>query len=111
MSRELSDPTSLATFLQQYPICVLYFTTPDCGVCKVLKPKVAGLLAERFPAIGFAQVDCAVAPALAADMSVSTVPSLIVFTEERESLRKSRSFGLEGLATALERPYRLLFGE
>lgn len=111
MSQALSDPDSLATFLQQHPICVLYFTTPDCGVCKVLKPKLARMLAERFTTIGFAEVDCAGAPALAANMSVFTVPTLIIFTEGRESLRKSRSFGLEELASALERRYRLLFGK
>jgi thiol-disulfide isomerase/thioredoxin len=111
MPRDLSDPASVASFLREHPICALYFTTPDCGVCKVLKPKLAAMLAERFPAVGFAQVDCAAAPALSADMGVFAVPALIVFTEGRESLRKSRSFGLEELAAALERPYGLLYGE
>jgi thioredoxin 1 len=111
VSRDLSNPASVADFLQEHPICALYFTTPDCGVCKVLKPKLVQMLTERFPAIRFGQVDCAAAPALAAHMGVFAVPTLIVFTDGRESLRKSRSFGLEELASALERPYGLLFGE
>lgn len=111
MPRDLSDPASVPAFLRDHPICALYFTTPDCGVCKVLKPKLAQLLAERFPEVGFAQVDCAAAPALAADMGVFAVPTLIVFTEGRESLRRSRSFGLQELASSLERPYGLLYGE
>jgi thiol-disulfide isomerase/thioredoxin len=84
---------------------------PDCGVCKVLKPKLAAMLTERFPAVGLAQVNCAAAPALAAEMGVFAVPTLILFTDGRESLRRSRSFGLEELAAALERPYGMLFGE
>lgn len=110
MSRDLCHPASVASFLREHPICALYFTSPDCGVCRALKPKLAGMLAERFPAIGFAQVDCAAAPALAADLGVFVVPALIVFTDGREGLRRSRSFGLEELASALERPYGLLYG-
>lgn len=111
MPRDLSDSAALAGFLREHPICAIYFTTPDCGVCRVLKPKLARMLAERFPRVGFAQVDCAASPALAADMGVFAVPTLILFTEGRESLRRSRSFSLEDLASALERPYGLLYGE
>ena len=111
MPRDLSGGASVEGFVREHPICVLYFTTPECGVCKVLKPKLAQMLAERFPGVGFAQVDCAAAPVLAAEMGVFAVPTLIVFTDGRESLRKSRSFGLEELAGALERPYHLLYRE
>lgn len=111
MPRDLSDSAALAGFLREHPICAIYFTTLDCGVCRVLKPKLAQMLAERFPQVGFGQVDCAATPALAADMGVFAVPTLILFTEGRESLRRSRSFSLEDLASALERPYGLLYGE
>lgn len=111
MLQDLSDATSVAAFLREHPICTLYFTTPECGVCKALKPKLAQMLTERFPDIVLAQVDCTAAPALAADMGVFAVPTLIVFIEGRESLRKSRAFGLEELASALERPYGLLYGD
>jgi len=40
---------------------------------------------------------------------VFAVPTLILFTDRPESLRKSRLFGLEELATSLERPYRMLY--
>lgn len=107
----LADSASAAAFIGEHPICALYFTTPDCGVCRVLRPKLAGMLAERFPAVGLGLVDCAACPALAAEMGVFTVPTLIVFTEARESLRRSRAFGLDELACELERPYRLLYGD
>lgn len=111
MPQIVSDSSEKNRFVAEHPICVLYFTTPDCGVCKVLKPKLMAMLDERFPGVGFAQVDCAAAPALAADMSVFAVPTLVLFTDGRESLRKARSFGLEELATSLERPYRMLYQE
>lgn len=111
MPRDIVETDALDTFLRENRLCILYFTTPGCGVCKVLKPKLQALLAERFPQMGFAQVDCAAAPSLAANMGVFAVPTLIVFAEGRESLRKSRSFGLGELAAGLERPYRMLFDD
>jgi thiol-disulfide isomerase/thioredoxin len=77
VSQDLSTPASVADFLQEHPICALYFTTPDCGICKVLKPKLLQMLTGRFPAIRFGQVDCSAAPALAADLGVFAVPTLI----------------------------------
>lgn len=111
MLQNVSDNAELSRFVHEHPICVLYLTTPNCGVCKVLKPKLMGMLTERFPGVGFAQVDCTAAPVLAADMGVFTVPTLILFTDGRESLRKARSFGVEELAASLKRPYRMLYQE
>ena len=61
VSQDLSNPASVADFLREHPICALYFTTPDCGICKVLKPRLVQMLTERFPEMGFGQVDCAAA--------------------------------------------------
>lgn len=110
MSELLSDALTLKRFLAVHPICALYFSAPDCAVCGVLKPKLIAMLTQEFPKIGVGEVDCALSPSLAAAYSVFTVPSLIIFTEGRESLRKSRSFGLTALAAELERPYSLLYG-
>lgn len=110
MSERLTDKVALEGFLQAHAMCALYFTTPDCAVCKVLKPKLIDMLAQEFPEMAFAEVDCALSPALAAGHSVFAVPTLIVFTLGKESQRKSRSFGLGALASELERPYSLLFG-
>ena len=106
----VSDAVALEQFVHSHPICVLYFSTPDCGVCTAVKPKLSAMLERGFPEIAFAEVDCVLSPALAAGYSVFSVPTLIVFTEGRESLRKSRSFGLGGLSAELERPYSLLYG-
>lgn len=89
---------------------VVYFSTPGCGVCTVLRPRVEELLAGRFPQIRFVYVDTTASPELPAQLSIFTVPTIVAFFEGREVLRKSRHFGLEELAAALERPYTLLFG-
>ena len=110
MPEFLSDQAALERFVHSHQICVLYYSAPDCGVCAALKPKLSAMLEQEFPKLAFAEVDCALSPALAAGYSVFAVPTLIVFTQGKESLRKSRSFGLGVLAAELERPYSLVYG-
>lgn len=89
---------------------MMYFSTPDCNVCKVLKPKVKALLASEFPEMRFFYVDCNEHPDVAAQESVFAVPTIIVYFEGRETVRNSRNFGIDELRHSLERPYQLLFG-
>lgn len=108
--KNLSDSAELDDFVQSSPICIVYFSAPGCGVCEVLKPKLMHMLEAEFPLIARAEVDCAESRALAAAQSVFSIPSVIVFTQGRESLRMSRSFGLAELAEQLTRPYSVLYG-
>ncbi len=110
LPKDLFDNDALEGFIQSSPICIVYFSAPGCGVCEVLKPKLMRMLAAEFPLIARAQVDCAEARALAAAQSVFSIPSVIVFTQGRESLRMTRSFGLADLADQLRRPYSVLYG-
>lgn len=88
---------------------LLYVTTTDCSVCKVLKPKVRQLLEERFPGITFIDVEMDLLPEVGRQYEVFAVPTVIAFFQGKEHLRKVRVFGLEELAEALSRPYSLLF--
>ena len=88
---------------------LLYVTTTDCSVCKVLKPKVAEPLAERFPKVGFLDVEMDLLPEVGRHYEVFAVPTVIGFFQGKEHFRKVRVFGLEELAEALSRPYYLLF--
>ena len=109
VSQCLSDAAALDAFIQSHTMCVAYFTGPDCAVCKALKPKLVELLARRFPEIAFGEVDCAASPALAASHSIFTIPTLVLFIQGKESLRRSRSFAPAALALELERPYSMLW--
>lgn len=106
---DASDP--FQAFLQQQPAAAVYFSGPDCSVCQVLKPKVLALLEQHFPQLALAEVDCSRASELAAQQSVFTVPTLVIYFDGRELLRKVRNFSLRELADELERPYALFFGE
>ena len=86
-----------------------YFSTEVCSVCKVLKPKVAELIANEFPKMKMISVESDKLPILAAQNRVFTAPTVVIFFAGRETIRKSRAFGVDELKSEIHRPYTLLF--
>ena len=95
--------------IQRAAALAVWFSGPDCRVCSDLKPKLASLLDSRFPLMETALVDCARTADVAARYQVFSVPTLLVFFDRRESLRKVRNMSLRSLESELQRPYHLLF--
>ena len=87
----------------------IYFSAPNCGVCHVLAPKLKILMAEHFPRLDAYEVDNSIQPEIAAQYSLFTNPSLLVFLDGKEFLRRSRVIGLGEVEGELKRPYQLFF--
>lgn len=105
------ETRSLAALLAAEDAVLAYFSTPECRVCKALKPKIKEMLAAEFPKVVWRYVDCEAEPELAAQNMVFAVPTLVVYFGGRESTRQSRNVGVGELAEAMRRPYGFLFGE
>lgn len=88
-----------------------YFSTEICSVCHVLKPKVIGMVLESFPKMKMVFIESDKLPELAAQNRVFTAPTVIVFFAGRETIRKSRAFGVDELRSEIQRPYELFFEE
>jgi thioredoxin-like negative regulator of GroEL len=88
-----------------------YFSTDACNVCKVLKPKVGELIQNEFPKIRLVYIKSDVLPDVAAQHQVFTAPTILIFFNGREYLRKSRNIGISELRGEINRPYSLLFSE
>ncbi|MBV5312502.1 MAG: thioredoxin family protein [Prolixibacteraceae bacterium] len=86
-----------------------YFSTEICSVCKVLKPKVSEMVTEAFPKMKMVFIESDRLPELAAQNRVFAAPTVIIFFAGRETIRKSRAFGLDELRSEIQRPYSLLF--
>lgn len=91
------------------PALLIYFSTDECNVCKVLKPKVGEMLIANFPKIKLIYVNLNQSPEIAAQNRIFAVPTLLVFFEGREYIRKSRNFGLDELKNEIDRPYQMMF--
>lgn len=91
------------------PALLGYFSTESCNVCKVLKPKVAELIQSEFPKIKLVYVKSDILPEIAAQNQVFAAPTILVFFEGREYIRKSRNIGIGELYQEIQRPYSMIF--
>ncbi|OFX25703.1 MAG: thiol reductase thioredoxin [Bacteroidetes bacterium GWA2_31_9b] len=90
---------------------LIYFSNTNCNVCKVLKPKIYDLLSAEFPLMKMYYCDTIEFPEISAQNSIFTVPTILVFFNGKEFIRKSRNIGITELQKEIERPYMLMFNE
>lgn len=104
--------TSLEEFNKKrinLPGVLFYFSHKKCAVCKVLKPKIYDMLQTNFQKFEMFYCDTELYPEISGQNSIFTVPTILVFFEGKEFLRKSRNIGIEELRNELDRTYSLFF--
>jgi thioredoxin-like negative regulator of GroEL len=91
-------------------LCVLfYFSTQSCSVGEALEPKVLALLNTKFPKIPFYFIDMNASPEVSAKNNVFVEPTILVFFDSKESIRKSRIVSIADLSNSISRIYKLAF--
>lgn len=94
---------------EKEPALLAYFSTEACNVCKVLKPKVDELIQTEFPKIKLVYIKSDKLPEVAAQNQVFAAPTLIIYFDGREYIRKSRNIGIGELQNEIARPYSMMF--
>lgn len=89
---------------------MLYFSAPTCNVCHALKPKLVEAIVDQFPTFVIESIDISQTPEIASHFSVFTIPTVLVFFQGREFLRKSRHMSVGEVIDSIERPYTLMVG-
>lgn len=87
-------------FIRQNPVAVLYVSAPNCGVCTVMEPKIARIVAE-WDGVAMGAVSIADVPSLASEYHVLTAPAVLVFAAGKEIWRGARFIDVEQLEQAL----------
>ncbi|NLJ09235.1 MAG: thioredoxin family protein [Treponema sp.] len=107
--KEVQTYQDLLTLIQQEEAILLYCSTPSCGVCKSLKPKVEKLVDDNFPRLALAYVDIEALPEARGQLSVFNIPAVLVYFQGKEYIREARNFGIMELGAKIERYYSLVF--
>jgi len=108
MDTTLENLNELHTKLKEELAMVLYFSSPSCSVCHVLRPKLMQALEQNYPKIGRYHADIALTPEIAAEFQIFSAPTIIVFLEGKEFIRKGRAVSVDGLLQEIQRPYELM---
>lgn len=107
--KTIQNIQELETLLSEKDALLVYFSTTECSVCKILKPKVASMIEESFPHIHLSFVEINHSPELAAQNRVFAAPTIVVFFAGKEYIRKNRSFSLDELKMEIDRIYMRMF--
>jgi len=78
---------------------ILYFFTPDCGVCHAMLPKLLEAL-DQDP-IDVIEIDAARFPAIAGQQRIFVAPTVLVTVEGKEILRESRFIDIPKISRLL----------
>jgi len=89
---------------------MLYFSALTCNVCHALKPKLTEAVMDNFPSFVIESIDISETPEIASHFSVFTIPTVLIFFQGREFLRKSRHMSVGEVIDSIERPYNLMVG-
>ena len=109
MFQEVKSYDEFLAFIEKETAVLAYFSTDVCSVCKVLKPKVEELLQSEFPNVKLLYVQSDKQPEIAAQNRVFAAPTLLVYFDGREHIRKSRNIGISELRQEISRPYSMMF--
>lgn len=99
---------SLQDQLTRVPALMLYFTAPGCGVCYALKPKLFYAVMAHFDPFEIETIDIEQTPEIAAHFGVFAIPTVLIFLQGKEFLRKSRHMSVDEIIEQIERPHRLM---
>ena len=87
---------------------IVYFSSPTCNVCQVLRPKIMQALETNFPKIKRLHVDISITPEIGSEFRVLAAPTVILFLEGKEFIRKYRTISVDQLLSEIKRPYEMM---
>jgi thioredoxin 1 len=88
---------------------MIYFYQEQCGVCRMLLPKVKNLIENQFPKIELKVLNAEKNRELAAQLRMLTVPGIILFFAGKEFLRSNGLITMNELESRIQRPYKMIF--
>ena len=87
---------------------MVYFSAPTCNVCHALKPKLLEALYTNFDKFELESVDVSIEEDVAAQFGVFAIPTVLVFLDGKEFLRKSRHMSVDEVMREIQRPYEIM---
>ena len=91
-------------------MALVYIGGDGCGVCRDLLGKVEKMV-EKYPAIHAAKTDVDELPELAAAYQVFSIPVILLYIQQKETIREAGIISLVSLEQKIARYIDLLYGK
>jgi thioredoxin 1 len=107
--QQIDSCEQLEQLIQAQPGLVVLYGGAHCGVCQVIKPKLAQAIEQDFPNLTPVYVDCQTTPEVCSQQGVFSLPVVQVYIDGQRFIEKVRNFSLPALLAELSRPYSMRF--
>jgi len=107
--KQVSILEELQTIINKELAILVYFNTQTCSVGEAILPKVEILIKNTFPKIKIFTVDINFSPEISAHYNAFVEPTILVYYDGKETIRKNRNIGIHELEESIKRPYQLIF--
>lgn len=99
---KLESVKQLEQISTQHPLVMLYFSRYLCGVCHVMQPQVENVMKD-YPSIILKEVNVDELPQISGQMTVFSVPAVVLIAEGKEIMRQAGYLNLGTLMNFLDR--------
>lgn len=89
-------------------LVLLYFSGTNCGVCEMIKPRIIKLL-DKYPKIKSIEIETEKNVLVSAQFNIFTFPSVLLFIDSKEVLRKLRYMSIDEIDSIISRYYNLYY--
>ena len=100
--KQINSMTEIDALKKGNDMLLVYFGSNTCSVCYDLLPKIDQMLGN-YPGISAVKKKKKKSPALSASFSVFTAPAVILFIQEKETLREAGIMSLSRLEEQISR--------
>lgn len=90
---------------------IIYFSSKNCSVCNILKPKIEEELSKTFLKIEFYEVSCDETLEIASSFGVFSAPTILFYLDRKEFIREGRNISISSFINKIKRPYEMFYGE
>lgn len=95
-------------FIHDNKMALIMFSTDTCSVCVDLTPKIEKLV-NKYPKLNSVKVDMNKLTEASGEYSIFTIPTVLLFIDGKETIRRGRFISIEDLDENISRYYQIFF--
>ncbi len=90
---------------------IIYFSSKNCSVCKVLKPKIEKEISTYFDKISLFEIKIEQSLDISSYFTIFQAPTILFYLDGKEFLREGKNISISAFINAIKRPYEMFYGE
>ncbi len=109
MDKELNQLSQIQHAIANDEALIAYFYSDHCAPCISLRPKVKEMVETDYPKMNLYFINSEKYREIAAEFGIFANPTLLVFFDRKEYMRKSKYVSISEMKQGIQRLYDMMF--